>query len=83
MPGGDKTGPRGQGPMTGRKGGRGRGMSTRRGEGRGFGRQAAVPSYDDEAPPSRQNEAETLRQEAQQLETALEEIKKRLAQLEE
>jgi hypothetical protein len=81
MPGGDKTGPLGEGPMTGRKGGQGRGMGMRRGK--GFGRQAAVPSYDDEAPHSRQNEAETLRQEARELEAALEDIKNRLAQLEE
>lgn len=80
MPGGDKTGPLGEGPMTGRKGGQGRGRSMRRGK--GFGRRAVVPSYDDEAAHPGQNEVETLRQEAQQLEAALEEIKNRLAQLE-
>jgi hypothetical protein len=81
MPRGDKTGPLGEGPMTGRKGGQGRGMGMRRGK--GFGRRAAVPSYDNDVTHSRQNEAETLRQEAQQLEAALKEIKNRLAKLEE
>jgi hypothetical protein len=81
MPGGDRTGPLGKGPMTGRRFGHRGGFG--RGRGKGFGRQAAVPFYADEAPFPQQNEAEMLRQEAQQLEAALEEIKKRLAQLEE
>jgi hypothetical protein len=80
MPGNDRTGPLGEGPMTGRKGGQGRGMGKRRGK--GSGRRTAVPSYADETPHPGQNEAETLRREAQQLEAALEEIKNRLAQLE-
>lgn len=76
MPGGDRTGPLGKGPMTGRR------FGHRGGFGKGFGRQADVPFYADETSQPGQNEAEMLRQEAQQLEAALEEIKKRLAQLE-
>ena len=80
MPRRDGTGPMGEGPMTGRKFGQRRGFGKRRGK--GFGRQADVSFYADEAPQPGQNEAEMLRQEAQHLEAALEEIKNRLAQLE-
>ena len=37
MPGGDRTGPMGQGPMTGRGAGRGRGFGAGLGQGCGFG----------------------------------------------
>lgn len=100
MPGGDRTGPLGQGAMTG--GGRGwcadtgstyknpfigrffgRGFGF--GRGRGFRGRATVPFYPYPygVPYSAQNEAEMLSQEAKHLEASLEEIKKRLAQLEE
>jgi len=103
MPGGDRTGPLGLGPMSGRGAGFcggygmpgymnpfpgrffGRGYGGGFGRGRGFRGRAAVPYYPYPygVPYSAQNEAEMLRQDAQHLETSLEEIKKRLAQLEE
>lgn len=105
MPGGDRTGPLGQGPMTGRGAGYGggfgmpgymnppgfggqfygRGFGFGRGRGRGFGRRMIGPFYPYHpyaAPYSEKDEADMLRQEAQHLETALEDIQKRLTQLE-
>jgi hypothetical protein len=107
MPGGDRTGPWGQGAMSGRGAGfcggygtpgymnpypgryfgrgYGGGYGGGFGRGRGFRGRAAVPvyPYPYSVPYSTQNEAEMLQQEAQHLETSLEEIKKRLSQLEE
>lgn len=80
MPGGDRTGPLGEGPMTGRKSGHRRGFG--KGRGKGFERRADVSPYADEVPQLGQNEAEMVHQEAKNLEAALEEIKNRLAQLE-
>ncbi len=72
-------------PFPGRFFGRGYGGGFGFGRGRGFRGRAAVPFYPYPYgfPYSAQNEAEMLRQEAQQLETSLEEIKKRLSQVEE
>ena len=113
MPGGDRTGPLGAGPMTGwglgycggynvpgyanyanmrpffGRGygfGRGRGRGMRRGL--GFGLRWGAPFYPypyaSYVPPySGENEAEILRQEAKQLEDSLEQINKRLTQMEE
>jgi hypothetical protein len=109
MPGGDRTGPLGEGPMTGKgfgycggfdgpgygygsmrpffgRGfgfGRGRGRGMRRGM--GFGSRWGVPAYPyTYAPPyAGENEAEMLRQQAKYLSDSLEEINKRLTQMEE
>ena len=105
MPGGDRTGPLGEGPMTGKgfgycggldapgygymrpffgRGfgfGRGRGRGMRRGM--GFGQLWGAPVYPYDAPYSRENEAEMLRQQAKNLEDSLEQINKRLTQMEE
>lgn len=105
MPGGDRTGPLGEGPMTGKgfgycggfddpgygytrpffgRGfgfGRGRGRGMRRGM--GFGQRRGAPVYLYDAPYSRENEAEMLRQQAKQLEDSLEQINQRLTQMEE
>ena len=105
MPRGDRTGPLGQGAMSGRGAGfcagfgmpgymnsfpgrfsgRGYGSGYGFGRGRGFRGGTAGPfyPYPDRVPYSAQNEAEMLSQEAQHLEASLEEIKKRLVQLEE
>lgn len=97
MPGGDRTGPLGQGAMTG--GGRGRcadagstytnpftgrffGRGFGFGRGRGFCMGRGI-GIGSGFPYTTQNEAEMLTQEAQHLEASLKEIKKRLVQLEE
>ena len=114
MPAGDRTGPVGLGPMTGRAAGycagfpapgfmnpmpgRGWGMGRGRGMGRGWGRgrgwrfgYAAMglpdlpPAYDAAsyfAPPSREQETQSLKAQAEHFERALAEIRKRLADLE-
>ncbi len=111
MPGGDRTGPSGQGSMTGggagfcggydapgygappggRLAGRGAGLGRGRG-GRGlnlrrrffrrWGFFGAVPYYDQGGGYSWGSEAEELRREAQQLEASLQQINKRLSELE-
>ncbi|MCP5102886.1 MAG: DUF5320 domain-containing protein [bacterium] len=68
MPGGDRTGPLGQGPMSGRGFGRGRGFGM--GRGMGFGRRGIE-----------ENEVDMLRREARQLESSLKEVNDRLEQL--
>ena len=115
MPTGDRTGPFGQGPTTGRGAGycagfaapgymnaspgrfggfgpgfgRGRGhgvgfgMGPGRGRGMGYRWQATPPIYPYSSPYSPKDEAEMLSQQAQQLEAQLNEIKDRLAKLEE
>ena len=111
MPKGDRNGPSGQGPQTGRATGYcagfagpgyvnsfagrgfGGGYGPGRGRGGGMGRgmanrwRAPAPIYPysvpNSVPYSAQDEAETLRRQAQQLDTSLEDIGKRLAQLEE
>jgi len=112
MPGGDRTGPLGMGPMTGRGAGYcggfpapgymnpmpgrgwgwGRGWGRGRGGGRGWGRWNAgvvvpgappaysVPPYD--APYSAEHEMQALRGQAEHLERALGEIRKRITDLE-
>ncbi|UCH98293.1 MAG: DUF5320 domain-containing protein [Candidatus Aminicenantes bacterium] len=107
MPGGDRTGPLGVGPMTGRglgycggfdapgyaytgpffgRGfgfGRGRGRGMRRGMGFGLRWGVSVYPYPYVPPYSYENEAEMLRQQAKHLEDSLEQINKRLTQIEE
>lgn len=104
MPGGDRTGPLGFGPMSGRAAGwcagfgapgymnrysgrfwGGRGFGRGFGMGRGMGNRWRMfaPFYSYGVPYPPQDEAEMLRQEAQHLEASLEEINKRLTQLEE
>ncbi|MCK5055033.1 MAG: DUF5320 domain-containing protein [Candidatus Aminicenantes bacterium] len=107
MPTGDRTGPFGQGPMTGRGAGYcagfaapgymnaspgrfgGRGPGFGRGRGFGMGRgmgyrgQATAPLYPYAPPYPARDEAEMLSQQAQHLEAHLNEIKERLAKLEE
>jgi len=85
MPGGDRSGPLGQGPMTGKGAGYGAGfgmpgyMNFSGGGffGRGFGRGRRYAT-----PHTAQNEVEMLRQQEKFLENSLEEIRKRLEQLE-
>ncbi|HRW95319.1 MAG TPA: DUF5320 domain-containing protein [Bacteroidales bacterium] len=108
MPRGDRTGPMGQGPVTGRQlgycsgyespgytkgfgmgrgSGRGRGLGwgMGRGYGRGFGRGAGYgqgyefsswPSY------SKENEIRVLKDQAESLKRAQQDIEKRLSELE-
>lgn len=107
MPGGDRTGPLGEGSMTGwglgycggfdapgygymrpsfARGsgfGRRRGRGMRRGMGFGLRYGAPVYPYPYDTPYSRENEAEILRQQAKHLEDSLEQINKRLTQMEE
>ena len=115
MPTGDRTGPFGQGPMSGRGAGlcagftepgywnaspgrfggrgprfgpgfgRGRGHGVGFGMGRGMGYrwQANAPIYPYSPPYPAKDEAEMLSQQAQNLEAHLNEIKERLAKLEE
>jgi hypothetical protein len=88
MPGYDRTGPWGYGPMTGRgMGPCGRGSRTgaARGSGRGMGRGFArygpyspVPAYE----PTREQEIADLRAEKELVEKELEEIKSRMKELE-
>ena len=116
MPGGDRTGPMGAGPMTGRGagfcagynvpgfanpvGGRGLGFGRGRGGfgrgfGRGWGRGAGwgagggygwsgygYGQYAQPAAPTKEQEVEGLRNEAQFLKDSLEQINQRLAELE-
>lgn len=117
MPAGDGTGPRGQGPMTGRGmgycagyaapgyatgGGRGRGFGGGGRGGRGFrnryyatglpgwarggwGPAPYGPPYASEAPyqaPTGESEAAVLRSQAEYLQGALADVKKRLDELE-
>ena len=75
MPQGDRTGPQGQGPMTGR--GLcvcGRGL--RQGFGKGFGRRFAQPVQFSEA-----DEKKVLEAELKEIEAEKEEIKGRLKEL--
>lgn len=74
MPGFDGTGPRGMGPMTGG----GRGLCNPRGT-RGLRRGVAFRSYPD---LTADQELETLRSQAQAMSEQLEQIQKRLQELE-
>ena len=97
MPGGDGTGPMGMGPMTGRAMGFCAGNSVPgrqvgrvgRGRGRGGGRAwggrwgapyAAVPPY--AAAPTSEQELDALKGQAEYFGGALEDIKKRIGELE-
>lgn len=97
MPRGDRTGPTGAGPMTGRAagyckgfvapgsasfgGGRGRGMGGGRGFGRGYGRGGIAPVAPAVAPTGDQ-ELAGLKQQAQQLQADMELIQSRIRELE-
>ena len=97
MPRGDRTGPTGAGPMTGRAagyckgfvapgsasfgGGRGRGMGGGRGFGRGYGRGGIAPVAPAVAPTGDQ-ELAGLKQQAQQLQADMELIQSRIQELE-
>jgi hypothetical protein len=107
MPGGDRTGPLGEGSMTGwglgycggynapgygymrpffgRGFGFGRGRRRGMRGGMGFGLRWGAPVYPYAYPPpySGGNEAEILQQQAKHLEDSLEQINKRLTQMEE
>ena len=109
MPFGDRTGPLGQGPMTGRGAGYcagyeapgyanpggfgfGFGRGRRRGFGRGFGRgyygHAGAPRWGWNVPPvaptapTREQELDMLKNQADALKHSLEEIEKRMQDLE-
>lgn len=109
MPAGDRTGPDGMGPMTGRAAGfcagynapgymnpafggrgygRGWGRGLGRGWGRGFGRRAAPcanaaayvpPAY---SAPTREEELGALKEQQQYLDNALQDVKKRIDEVE-
>jgi len=77
MPGQDRTGPAGQGPLTGRGFGPcGRGLGFRRGFGRGFGLRANQPIQFSEA-----DEKKILEQGLKEIEIEKSEIQKRLKEL--
>jgi hypothetical protein len=82
MPGFDRTGPWGYGPMTGRGlGPCGRGLA--RGFGRGRGMMwAPSPGYAPAYAPTREQELADLRAEKELVERELEEIKARLTEIE-
>ena len=114
MPRGDRTGPRGMGPMTGRAAGYcagsdrpgyanlhlGRGLGWDRGGGRGHGRRwrhwysatglprwarfGGAPSWWDgpPAPPTKEQEVEGLKAQAQWLKEQLEAVSERVADME-
>jgi hypothetical protein len=116
MPGGDRTGPRGMGPMTGRAAGYcagydrpgaahpwfRRGMAWwggRRGGGRGWRHWyyatglpgwargygpgwGEFPAYGPPAPPTREEEADMLKAQAEWLQEQLDDIQERLAKVE-
>lgn len=84
MPGFDRTGPRGEGPMTGRGlGPCGRGLGFRRGFGRGFGRgRGYAYGYAPVAPTlTKDQEKAILENEMKILQEDTEAIKKRLNEL--
>ncbi len=94
MPAGDRNGPLGQGPMTGRRmgfcsglnfgdfGGRFAGRGFGRGRGMGFRRASMPVQQDYPIQTSNENEAEILRMQAQELKATLTSIEERLGQLE-
>jgi len=82
MPGMDRTGPLGQGPLTGRGLGLCRaGAGLRRGFGRGFRRFAMVPTQTVEL--TQVDEKKILEQELKEIELEKQEIEKRLKELKE
>jgi len=91
MPRGDRTGPNGQGPMTGRGMGFCRGFNTPgfmnqgfgrgRGFGRGFGRAMVMQPQIQEIQMTQENEAKILEQELKEIELEKKEIQKRLKEL--
>ncbi|MBT3191471.1 MAG: DUF5320 domain-containing protein [Verrucomicrobia bacterium] len=95
MPGGDRTGPMGMGPMTGRGAGRCAGNTTPgyettapgrrlgRGRGMGFRRGLGFLGYRHApyAPPTQEQEEAELKEEAEHLSGVLETIKNRIATL--
>ena len=97
MPGGDRTGPMGLGPMTGRATGycagsevpgyantiRGRGRGFGRGWGRGRGRRGGWFGYGFNEPEfTPQQEAEVLKQEAKAMQNEITFINQRISELE-
>ena len=82
MPGLDRTGPSGEGPLTGRGlGPCGRGLAFRRGSGRGQGRSFARAGYQVEL--SKEDENKILEAELKQIELEKKEIEKRMKELKE
>ncbi len=83
MPGRDRTGPMGQGPLTGREfGSCGRGLAFRRGLNRGFGwRVWNRPPYQMKQ-PTKEEEKQILKEELNELKKEENTIKKRLEDLE-
>ena len=86
MPGQDRTGPMGQGPMTGRGMGpcgsgmrRGFGKGLGRGMRRGFGYGSGV--YSEPEPISKEQQKKILEEEAEDLEVELKRIKEKIAEL--
>ena len=78
MPGYDRTGPFGRGPLSGR--GLGpcrRGLAFRRGFGRGYGRYAEpVAQYSESVTLSKDEQIKILEAEKQEIERKLDELKK-------
>ena len=82
MPGQDRTGPMGQGPMTGRGlGPCGRGLGFRRGFGRRFGRVAMQPVEITQPVLTEIDEKKILEEELKEIENEKKEIQNRLKEL--
>ena len=80
MPGQDKTGPLGQGPLTGRGlGPCGNGLGMRRGFGRSFGRARCPPKF--AVGFSKEDEKKILEAELKEIETEKQEIVNRIKEL--
>lgn len=82
MPGNDKTGPLGRGPLTGRGlGPCGRGLAMRRGFGRGLGWRYAYAHTEYPQPLSREDEKKVLEAEKAEIEQELKSINDKLNEM--
>lgn len=82
MPGFDRTGPNGEGPLTGRGlGSCGRGLAFRRGAGRGFNRGLRFRTAMQPQTITEKEEKEILQEELKAIEDEKKEIEKRLKEL--
>ncbi|GAH85978.1 unnamed protein product [marine sediment metagenome] len=82
MPGFDRTGPLGQGPLTGRGlGPCGTGIGFRRGFGRGFGRRVRFTPIMEKVTLNKDEEKKILEEELKELKLDRVEIEKRLKEL--
>ena len=82
MPRFDRTGPRGEGPLTGRGFGP-CGYGDRRGFGRGFGRRQFCPFLEEPIVITKEEEKELLKEDIKALEQEKEYIEKRIKEIKE